>query len=196
MATYLDRYLAGEHLQVWNELVARGDAVREEPVFADAYAVATELMGRVRRNVKQLIPRLRAIGYVFAAEAPVADPIDEVDAYIAAMEEWGPLPLALRAFYTVVGAIDLEGELPEEHPWHDVIRVRFTPCVVVGLLSNFDAWMEAADEEEERSALQICSDPEHILGAFYLDGPCWAADTPLMAEGDTERSSMLRFGSA
>jgi len=36
--SYLERYLAGEHEQVWAELVALGPAVREEPVYSDALA--------------------------------------------------------------------------------------------------------------------------------------------------------------
>jgi hypothetical protein len=191
MASYLERYLAGGHEQVWRELMALGDGVRDEPVFADAYAVERETMGRVRRNVERLILRLRDMGYSFSSKMPLADPIHEVEAYIATMEEWGPLPLALRAFYEVVGEIELKGELPEGHPWHDLISTRFTPCVVAGLLSNFDAWMEAADEGEERSELAICDDPEGIQGAFYLEGPLWAADAPLMVEGDVLDGGVL-----
>lgn len=36
MGEYLERYLAGEYEQVWDDLVALGAAVREEPVYADA----------------------------------------------------------------------------------------------------------------------------------------------------------------
>lgn len=65
MATYLERYLAGEHERVWDELIALGSSVREEPVYSDALAVAYELMWRVRRNLETLIPRLVGIGYEF-----------------------------------------------------------------------------------------------------------------------------------
>lgn len=57
MATYLERYLAGEHEQVWRDIVALGDAVREEPAFTDAEAMAREMMSRVQRNIEKLIPR-------------------------------------------------------------------------------------------------------------------------------------------
>jgi hypothetical protein len=50
---------------VWDELVALGDGVREEPVFTNTVAVANETMRRVRKNVEILIPRLAAKGYQF-----------------------------------------------------------------------------------------------------------------------------------
>jgi hypothetical protein len=66
MAYFLERYLEGQRSDVWDELVALGDRVREEPVFADAVAVADETIRRVRNNAEILIPRLAAKGYQFA----------------------------------------------------------------------------------------------------------------------------------
>jgi len=66
MATFLERYLEGQRVEVWDEFVSLGDRVREEPVLADAVAVADEVMSRVRNNAEILIPRLGAKGYQFA----------------------------------------------------------------------------------------------------------------------------------
>jgi hypothetical protein len=38
--TFLERYLTGEYEQVWAELEALGEAVREEPLYSDALTVA------------------------------------------------------------------------------------------------------------------------------------------------------------
>jgi hypothetical protein len=65
MPIYLDRYLAGEHELVWDELAALGGSVREELLYADALAVARETMQRVKSNIETLIPRWKAIGYTF-----------------------------------------------------------------------------------------------------------------------------------
>jgi hypothetical protein len=65
MSSFLDRYERGEHEQVWDELVALGAAVREEPLAADARAVARATMRRARANVLTLIQRLGRIGYLF-----------------------------------------------------------------------------------------------------------------------------------
>jgi hypothetical protein len=61
-ASYLERYQAGEHEQVWAELYALGTAVREEPLYGDALAVARETMRRARYNIETLIPRLQTLG--------------------------------------------------------------------------------------------------------------------------------------
>jgi hypothetical protein len=67
-ATYLRRYLAGEYEPVWAELQALGAAVREEPLYSDAQAVARETMRRVRHNLELLSARLQTIGYSFSYE--------------------------------------------------------------------------------------------------------------------------------
>ncbi len=63
--TYLERYTNGEYEPVWNELQALGPAVRQEPVYSDALAVARETMGRARQTIEELIQRLIRIGFVF-----------------------------------------------------------------------------------------------------------------------------------
>ena len=62
---FLDRYLAGEYVAVWDELVALGPRVRHSRCEADATAVAAETMRRARHNVQLLLQRLDAIEYRF-----------------------------------------------------------------------------------------------------------------------------------
>jgi hypothetical protein len=126
---FLARYYAGEHAQVWAELQALGASVRAEPNYGDARAVARETMRRVRRDIELLLARLDTLGYTFYAdpaaytEAPWGTPgtrdypprlatpdadatgrLDEIE------RDLGPFPLALRAFYAVVGAVNLLGD--------------------------------------------------------------------------------------
>jgi hypothetical protein len=65
LSNYYDRYQRGERIQVWSDLIALGEAVRQEPVYSDAVAVARETMTRARQNVETLITRLDGIGYEF-----------------------------------------------------------------------------------------------------------------------------------
>jgi len=65
MTTFLDRYQAGDHVAVWDDLMALGEGVRHELYYADAAAVAAETMRRARHNVELLIRRLDARGYRF-----------------------------------------------------------------------------------------------------------------------------------
>ncbi len=68
-----DRYAAGEHEQVWKDLVALGPVVRQDPHAADALAVAYETMGRVAANVRTVVARLNAMHYEFKTEAKRVD---------------------------------------------------------------------------------------------------------------------------
>jgi hypothetical protein len=116
----LERYQAGEHEQVWDELQRLGPAVREPPHYALAQAVAAETMRRVRRNCELLVARLRATGYVFGVYpdgsrgyyslGPLVPPTGETRADSASLEAAaGPIPLSLAAFWEEVGSVDLVG---------------------------------------------------------------------------------------
>jgi len=65
MKSFLERYQAGDHVGVWDDLMALGEGVRHELYYADATAVAAETMRRARHNVELLIERLDARGYRF-----------------------------------------------------------------------------------------------------------------------------------
>ncbi|MCA1991528.1 MAG: hypothetical protein LDL41_05700 [Coleofasciculus sp. S288] len=65
MTSFLERYRRGECQQVWDELVALGEGVREEPLYTDAFSVARETMQRTRHNIEMFIPRLESLGYRF-----------------------------------------------------------------------------------------------------------------------------------
>jgi hypothetical protein len=185
MATYLERYLAGEQARVWREIVALGEAVRDEPALSETQSVAREMMGRVRRNIERLIPRLRERNYAFANAEPLSAPDENVVGYLAVMEEWGPLPLALRVFWEVVGEVCLDGSFSGGDMGLGEAQFPLSPLTVAGPLASFDNWMEAYEEEEPVGYLNVCYDPSHVLGAFTLPGPCWPADTELlMAQQD------------
>src|SRR5690349_18970596 len=65
MASFIERYQAGEREQVWADLNSLGQRVREKTYVDDAYAVAKETMRRARGNVETLIVRLEKLGYQF-----------------------------------------------------------------------------------------------------------------------------------
>src|SRR5690349_14807254 len=68
MPSYLERYWAGQHEQVWDELRALGPIPRDTPLHGEALAVARETMRRVRLNIRTVIERLQALGYMFGYE--------------------------------------------------------------------------------------------------------------------------------
>jgi hypothetical protein len=204
--TYLARYHAGEHAQVWAELQALGAGVRAEPIYGDARAVARETMRRVRRDIALLLARLDALGYAFYAdpaaytEAPwgtpgtrdypprLAAPDADAEGRLDEIErDLGPFPLALRAFYAVVGAVNLLGE-PARAPavgadvdnsaisegagaapgWRS--GTELDPLFIYGLRTTYAAWRglrEAGAEERARYCPLLFPD---FLGKYGLAG--------------------------
>src|SRR5690348_11097885 len=63
--TFFRRYRAGDHVDVWAQLVALGPGVREPMVLSDATSVAQATMERVATNIERLIKRLGAHRYQF-----------------------------------------------------------------------------------------------------------------------------------
>jgi hypothetical protein len=186
-----ERYKAGEHREVWAELVALGAAVREDPIAADALAVAYETMQRVEANVRTLVQRLTAMRYVFTSEndprgsiaRPHVAPDASVRKAIAIFEkEAGALSLSLRAFYEVVGEVNLIGS-------HEVIdpkgnTVAIDPLVVYGFnegLAEYD------DDDDTPSGITIAPDDLHkanVSGGdpYEMSIPDLRADGELLNE--------------
>jgi hypothetical protein len=117
-----DRYVAGEYEKVWNQLIALGPTVREDPHAGDALAVAYETMRRVAANVIELNARLQALGYHATSTQPHLPPGPKAHKQVARLEKAaGAMPLSLRAFYEVVGAVDWIGEHPSLSPRTDSV---------------------------------------------------------------------------
>ncbi len=138
MATWLERYRAGEHRRVWLEMTALEEAIRPKiaaPIpsqlawkdvlrearddryvvrYADAVAVARETMQRARQNVEMLVARLRILGYQFEEPDRVfVPPPPDASEQLRAFEQLaGSFPLSVRAWCEQVGTIYLRGEHP------------------------------------------------------------------------------------
>jgi hypothetical protein len=109
---YLERYLAGQTTETWRELTELDDAISQEPLYQEAFAVARETMRRARFNVECLVERLATLNYRFTAN-PWTPPGPELQALVADCEaEHGPLPLSLRLWYEEVGVVDFTGFHP------------------------------------------------------------------------------------
>ncbi len=192
MPTYLERYRNGEQAQVWAELTALGEQVRREPVLSDALAVARETMSRVRENAERIVSRLQTIKYDFdnsqVAFVGRQPPADDVNDQIVEMEaQAGPLPLSLRAWYEVGGAVDLIGFNAR---WP---KVYTDPLVIDPIEAAFEILSEwqgdLADGIEDAGPFCIPVGPEYVHKGGYSGGaayqikmPCPAADAPLLYE--------------
>lgn len=219
MSHSLERYLAGEHERVWDELIELGARVREEPFLADATAVAHETMRRVRHNLSLLIPRLDALGYQFYGDPTMytpnrsgrltipprlATPHEETRAHLDAVERaLGTLPLSLRAFYEVIGAVNLVGEPPippdddsalldvVDSDWHDGgwrAGAVMDPLLVYGIATVYDDLIAGRREPRKDGmpgeVLILFPDAlvKYDISGFVPVGvelPCPSVDAPL-----------------
>jgi hypothetical protein len=192
-ASYLERYVAGEYALVWADLQALGAAVRAEPLYSDALAVAHETMRRVRHNIETLIPRLEEFGYEFGyrwaegsnfpSGTPLAvftPPAPDVAGTIAALERRaGILPLSLRAFYEVVGSVNFVGQPSEAWTdWQavpdnvDALYVDPAEVALEGAMTWQEVYGDVTEEEwdlEEPDEEDMCD----ARAYFALPRDCW-----------------------
>jgi hypothetical protein len=192
--TYLSRYLAGEHRQVWADLQALGEDVRREPVLSDARAVAEETMHRVRRNVEKIEARLRALEYDFELYpdeqernymgSPTRAPSSESASDVQTIREAvGPIPLSLEAFFNVVGSVDFVGY----HPWWPEMSdplVVDLPEVMLGELEEWQDWAETDPDDAGPFMAPFAPDAYHkdnVSGgpAYAIQLPDPAMDAPV-----------------
>jgi hypothetical protein len=105
---YFNRYQAGQHVAVWQELIALGEAVREEPFLAEATAVCTEIIRRAQFNLRTLHGRLVELGYEFAEpDGALVDAADDAPGRIDAFErEFGTVPIVARIWYTTFESVN------------------------------------------------------------------------------------------
>lgn len=185
-----DRYMAGDHQKVWADLVALGAEVRADPHAADALAVAYETMRRVEANVRTLVQRLTAMNYTFTTDAARHDARTVRKAIADFEKQVGAMPLSLRAFYEVVGEVNLIGRHPTLDPANGAVAT--DPLVVYG----FDEGLVEYDEEDEAdgkpSAITIAPDDLHKADTSGGD-PYEMAVPDLRADGEllNERHGLL-----
>jgi len=114
MGTLLDRYLAGECGQVWEEIRELGATAQSARIGVEAQVVAAETMRRARANIVTVVSRLEDLQFRFEASSPLeslgpdtAARVDDLDSKLG-----GSLPLSVKAWYIHVGAVDLRGTHP------------------------------------------------------------------------------------
>jgi hypothetical protein len=129
-----ERYKAGACIEVYDELVAA------PPGAAGADAVAREIMKRVRANLETLLARWRDAG--FTLHNPMGRPGEARASVKRVEDEWGPLPLTLRALYHEVGHINFVEDPPDDR-WPDPEHLDAIA------FESIDRAQEMSEEDEE-----------------------------------------------
>ena len=176
--TSLARYHAGQHRQVWTELLGVGPHVRnDESLAEEAEAIARETMERVRRNVERLRHELPQLGFVFANPDAVLTPpsANVIEAIMRVERVVGPLPLSVPAFWTVVGSVDLSGMHRDwPHRLLDPLMVEFDADYVIDTYE--DMIEQGAHSPGEPFALDFA--PDDLHKADISGGPPYAIEVP------------------
>lgn len=111
-----ERYLSGESVPVWEEMIRLGDSIREEPVLSDALAVVREVVDRSSRNLRAIHDRLVGLGYEFAS--PEAALIEagpgSVEQILALEARLGTFPLLIREWYLRLASVDFSQSQSQE----------------------------------------------------------------------------------
>ena len=171
---FLDRYLQGEQEPVWDELLALGGAIRQEPLFTEALAVTRETMRRARYNIELLVLRLNAIGYVFGVypndrrklpgytgpHNPPGQDIANKISKLEALEGIGSLPLSLQVFWEIVGEVNFIGYHPAWPEFSDPLVI----FPIEAIHYDYTEWRELVDEgdpEARQFGLQLSPDVYH-----------------------------------
>lgn len=198
MASYIARYQSGEYEQVWAELTALGEQVRQEHILPDALAVAYETMRRVRHNAEIIAVRLPSIGYRFGYEAdeeedslvaPCSPPSPDAAEQVAELESLvGPLPLSLCAWYEIGGSVDFIG-------FHKLWPSIYSDPLVIGsveyALGECRDWQDQVSENglDEVGSYEVDIAPDFYHknnesggGPYQIELPCTATDALLLYE--------------
>jgi hypothetical protein len=137
---------------------------------------------------------LRAVGRLSAtkggagpsAARPHVPPAPDASRQVTAFEkQYGALPLSLRAFYEVVGQVDLIGRNPSLDPPNNPLPT--DPLVVYGLDEGALEYDEAGEEEGAPIAITIAPDDLHkanVSGGdpYTMEFPNERADGALVGE--------------
>jgi hypothetical protein len=180
---FLERYLEGEHVPVWRELVGLGGGVLDGPLRAEALRVCEEVVRRAGVNLRTLHARLTDLGYEFADPAgALVEAGPEAGGEIDATErELGTLPLIARVWYRAFAAVNFrQADHQRMFPFSGDVRPPAAPdvfglgshavLVFQSLADGRAEWreMEAADEEDRRRMKEMGQEPfeEATAGRF------------------------------
>ncbi|MDJ1481723.1 hypothetical protein QNI16_14580 [Cytophagaceae bacterium YF14B1] len=120
-----ERYLQGETVQVWNEIVSLKERIFTPPFREDALQVVNTMVDRIVYNMELIYTELLAEGYVFDRQGgygyqdrlgksvffqkSTADKIDLIVDFLIKLEPLGVPPLILTEIYKKFDMIDFRG---------------------------------------------------------------------------------------
>jgi len=181
MPDLMDRYLNGEHIEVWNELRSHNPKAAEQEA---AWLVATETMRRVARNADRLAARLDANGWKSLGGA-LRTPTAETDKLLIQRIETAtgaPLPISLHAFWLNVGGIDFVWDYNSTVAAPDLIASLemddMDPMCVYSPASIDFEITEWEESDEFRAPFRVPLAPDYLHKINVSGGDPYGVDLP------------------
>lgn len=144
----------------------------------------------IHRALQQLVGNLRFLGYRFdRPDRVLPGPAPNTESAIARIErEIGPLPLALKLFWTQIGSVDLSGRHAEWVGCKELDQlIVYPPSAAIVELDEYLVDRESRDRAIFTYGVPVAPDALHKAdvsgGMWYnIDVPALADDPPLNEE--------------
>jgi hypothetical protein len=183
LLSYIQRYEQGDHQQVWQELVALGSGVYEEPLLAEARAVALLMTKRARYNLERLLQRLHALNYRFANPSwrqPDPQLLKQLDTI---EQQHGRLPLIIRVWFERVGQVSFLGfhptlSNPSSPHITDPMEICLKDVYIDSYRQHSHAFLALGEDACLKSGEMCEGGPMSVvLPALGFDAPFYAGDS-------------------
>jgi hypothetical protein len=185
----IEMYERGRGLEesVWRMLMMQGELDEGSALWDEAYAVAQATMRRVKQNIETMIGYLNDHDYRFDPMdksgdlAPWSPPPSDTEVNIQRIADIaGSLPLSLRAWWEIVGSVDLHGAFDdaaravEDGSWRYADALFVTPVAdAVKLLIA-----EQAAHEKVSSSARVAIAPDVYAKGKISGGPPYEIRLP------------------
>ncbi|RYU95895.1 hypothetical protein [Emticicia agri] len=139
MMTLLDRYLKGETVEVYEELLVLGQEAFSSKNFIQIDLILKETFKRVQLNLDIIYNELKNIDYKFVSpteydwQIPVLPPDPDVDLLLvklkSKLKHAGYIPLSLEYFYRIVGSCNFcwDWKMYPDIPWEGADPIDIPP---------------------------------------------------------------------
>ncbi|MEZ6134913.1 MAG: hypothetical protein R3C53_08395 [Pirellulaceae bacterium] len=173
MSPSLKRYVNGEHLETWAELVNLGSEVYQMRYFDDAVAICREVVDRSLKNLESLKKTLLDLGYMFEhGEACLkVHQKNNFDELLEVQSSLGTFPIILQAWYERIERVDFSQNRTQTRQPNDE-----SPLSVNGLgygsIIQFNSIKESLRLRAELIAERIedGEEPAELLSFFPTGG--------------------------
>jgi hypothetical protein len=162
---FLERYLAGEYITVWRELIELGDEILNDPLRSEALLVCEEIVRRARFNLRTLHARLLDLDYEFADPSyALLDAGPDAEIQIEKIEqELGELPMIARVWYRTLDSVNF-GQAEHQRVYRggiqpplgrDIFGLGSHPVLIFQSLDSCRAQLQQMNAEQEEQLRQM-----------------------------------------